>query len=282
MSTSFNREFLSLIIYFLPILIAVLLGLLFILTKRVRLALLIFVVGAGVQYAKGVAFFQKTSEVQAGIKIITHSLMSSNTNQNLTISNLIAKKPDVLALQEVSDLGETLKILKANGYQVAYKESKHTVLATHKKIESFHFEGNILVASVKFNNHYMRFWVLHAPKFTLNIDLHNTFFSGLYNSLSKINFSNDDYIDIVLGDFNSLSTGYWRVKLQSLGFTGALSDLGSGLLNTFPAEGRIAYFPALISIDEIYIEGNPKGLGSVAKSSLGSDHYPVMFVGDIN
>lgn len=282
MSTSLHNELISIFNYFLPIIIAGLTAIIFSFRKNYLLAFLMIAIGLCIQYGKGLSFSNKDAiHGDSGVTIITHSLMSSNKAQKITISNLIKSNPDFLALQEIRDLNDGLRILKENGYEVAFDESKHTVFASLGKIENFHFNGNILVVNIKYNGSLIRFWVLHAPKFTLNIELHNRYFNDLFESLSRIDFKNDEYVDIVLGDFNSLKTGYWRENLQLLGFKGALSNFGSGLLNTFPAEGRTSYLPGLISIDEIYIEGSPEGKGMVGSKSFGSDHYPVIFDGDI-
>jgi endonuclease/exonuclease/phosphatase (EEP) superfamily protein YafD len=83
---------------------------------------------------------------------------------------------------------------------------------------------------------------------------------------------------VVMGDFNSVETNYWRQVLHNeFMFTGALTHIGRGFINTFPSKHRIygGVIP-FISIDEIYHRGINGMSGEVLSDYLGSDHYPVM------
>ncbi|AIY65429.1 endonuclease/exonuclease/phosphatase family protein [Pseudoalteromonas piratica] len=200
--------------------------------------------------------------------VMTHSVMGRNNNYQPIQTIIIEKQPDILFLQEVTNIN----LLLTNNIQALYPfhesrlESGLLILSKYPLQREANF-SNLLSVIADISGYKIRLSNVHSIKSISNYDRYQQYVRGLSE-----HFAVNSGPAIIAGDFNMTQYNeYYREMSNSY------IDLCRFCKPTFPAPGRrIGSIYPVLRID--YIFTNIAGCKYNAETIIydtTSDHYPV-------
>ena len=206
-------------------------------------------------------------------RIVSASLRTHNQDMASAARMIAAHSPDIITLQEASDLNA----FKAELEQVsgepwnAVSERNFATLSRMAVRKGADDDRNWVSSEVDLGGKWIEIWNLHAPKNFARPGSNSAYFVDLVDAI------NAKQPDLVLGDFNATPWNFGYGAVGSV-MENAHRNAGFGPGLTFPARGRrLGLLGATSRIDHIFYNGQHTATyASTGKASLGSDHHPVI------
>lgn len=207
------------------------------------------------------------------VRIVSASLRTHNKDMESAAREIASHSPNIIALQEVSDLTAFKAELEqqTNAKWNVSSDRHFATLAKTPVRGGGANQRNWVSTEVEVDGQWISIWNLHAPKNFARPGSNSVYFVELVDAISE------KKPDIVLGDFNSTPWNFGYSAVAGV-MENAHRNAGFGPGTTFPARGRrLGMLGATSRIDHIFFDSEHKATyAGKGKASPGSDHHPII------